>query len=567
MSDSEILIRVAGSAPGGRVIGLIDLERKVHRQTPSFTRELLGCIDADGVVRLEDGQEIGEPIAIISGTRVVPPALDTSTAPVLGFINDAGEIRPAGSDRVLGVVDGADPLGMAFFALAYRRLITEIDELEAEVRGAKNRLGFREKLQKRAEGLTDSDVLGDLTLLVARLARLDEEIATEATERRAAKERLAAEAESLADSTTWKATGERMKALFEEWKTVGSAGKEADEALWAQFHSARERFNKRRSADFEQRQAGRAVAKAAKEALIEQATDIISADELDFRSASDKLRDVQAKWKEAGSAGRSDDDELWKRLQEVTRPFYEARTAWYGENEAKKRALISRAEELSASDDPATANALKRLQAEWKEIASAGREADEKLWTGFRAANQTFFGRRGEVAKTRSPQRDTNCGENLAAKQEIVKRAQQLRWAPDPYEAANEAKQLQARWKEIGPVPREHSDELWKTFRESCDKIFANIQSARNRRESEFTDRLKDAMDRKLEQFGDILRSIDRDEETLNRLKEQLAAKPTPDLERRVKELSSRLKDKQKRADEVEKSLFDIRDKVHGTVE
>ena len=29
---------------------------------------------------------------------------------------------------------------------------------------------------------------------------------------------------ALADSTDWKATGERMKALFEEWKTIGSAG-------------------------------------------------------------------------------------------------------------------------------------------------------------------------------------------------------------------------------------------------------------------------------------------------------------------------------------------------------
>jgi hypothetical protein len=564
VSDSEISIRVAGSAPGGRVIGLIDSERKIHRQTPSFTRELLGSVDADGIVRLEDGQEVGEPIAIITGTRIVPPTLDTSTAPVLGFVNDEGEIRPAGSDRVLGVVDGANPLGMGFFALAYRRLVTEIDELEAEIRAAKSRLGFREKLQKRAESLTDSDVLGDLTALVARLARLDEEIASEAAEKKAAKERIAAEAESLADSTEWKATGEKMKALFEEWKGIGSAGKDADEALWAQFSSARERFNKRRSTDFEQRQATRAVAKSAKEALIERATDIVAGDELDYRSASDKLRDVQAKWKEAGSAGRSDDDALWTRLQEVTKPFYEKRTAWYAENEAKKRELITKAQELSTSDDwNATANALKALQAEWKTIASAGREGDEKLWTEFRAANQAFFGRRGEVAKVR----DTNYAENLAAKQEIVKRAQQLRWAGDPFAAANEAQELQAKWKEIGPVPRDQSDALWKTFREACDKIFANIQSERNRRESEFTDRLKDAMDRKLEQFGDILRSIDRDEETLNRLKEQLAAKPTPDLERRVKELSSRLKDKQKRADDVEKSLFDIRDKVHGAVD
>jgi hypothetical protein len=564
VSDTEISIRVAGSAPGGRVIGVIDQDRKVHRQTPSFTRELLGSIDAENIVRREDGQEVGEPIAMIAGTRIVTPALDRATAPVLGFINDAGEVRPSGSDRVLGVVDQANPLGMAFFALAYPRLVAEVDELEAEVRAAKNKLPFRDKIRKRAESLSDSDVLGDLTALVARLARLDTEIESEAGERTAAKERIAAEAESLADSTDWKATGERMKALFEEWKTIGSAGKEADEALWARLSSAREQFNTRRKTDFEERQATRGAAKERKEALIAQAEAAVAGEQIDYRSVGDKLRSIQAKWKEAGSAGRTDDDELWGRLQAITKPFYEQRSAWYTANQQEKEALIAKAEELSGSDDwNGTANALKALQAEWKQIGTAGREADETLWTKFRAANQAFFGQREKVAADRN----RNFSDNLSAKLELVKKAQQLRWAPDAYSAANEAKQLQAQWKEIGPVPREKSDEIWKQFREACDKIFANVQSARNRQQSDWTDRLKEAMDRKLEQFGEILRSIDRDQEQLDRLNQQLAAKPTPDLEKRVKEITGRIKDKEKRASSIEESLFEIRDKVHGGVD
>lgn len=564
MSVTEISIRVAGSAPGGRVIGLIDPDRKVHRQTPSFTKELLGLVDTEGIVRLEDGQEVGEPIAMIAGTRIVHPSLDPATAPVMGFINDAGEIRPAGSDRVLGVVDGGDPLGMAYFALAFRRLVAEIDELEAEVRAAKNKFSYCDRIRKRAESLTDSDVLGDISALVDRLGQLLVAIESEVGERKAAKERLAAEAESLADSTEWKATGERMKALFEEWKTIGSAGKEADDVLWAQFSSAREKFNKRRSADFEQRQATRAAAKERKEALIAQAEAVVAVEKPDYRSVGDKLRSLQAKWKEAGSAGRTDDDALWARLQAITKPFYEQRSAWYTENQTKKEALVARAQELSTSDDwNATATALKALQAEWKTIGTAGRQADESLWTAFRAANQAFFGKRGEVVAARAQDHSSN----LAAKLELVKKAQQLRWAPDAFEAANETKQLQAQWKEIGPVPREKSDEIWKQFREACDKIFANVQSARNRRENEWGDRLKEAMDRKLEQFGEILRSIDRDQEQLDRLSAQLKARPSADLEKRVKELTSRIKDKQKRSDNIEESLFQIRDKVHGVVD
>jgi len=562
VSVSEVTIRIPGS-PGGRVIGLIDTDRKVYRQTPSFTRELLGSVDSDGIVRLDDGQEVGEPIAMIVGTRTTQPSLDPSTAPVLGFINDAGEIRPSGSDRVLGVVDDANPLGMAFFALAFRRLVTEIDELETEVRAAKNKYALRDRIQKRAETLTDSDVLGDVTSLVARLARLDQEIEAESGERLAAKERLATEAESLTDSTAWKATGDRMKALFEEWKKVGSAGKEADEALWARFSSARDHFNKRRSADFEQRQAVRGVAKEKKEAIIAQAETLVSTENLDFRSVGDKLRDLQAKWKEAGSAGRTDDDELWARLQAITRPFYDARSNQYTANQSAKEALVAKAEELSAGTDfAATSAALKALQAEWKTIGTAGREQDEALWTKFRAANNAFFGRKQDVAEHRK--QDLNA--NLLAKADLVRKAQQLRWSGDAFAAANEARTLQAKWKEIGPVPREKSDDLWKLFRDACDKIFANVQSARSRRESEWNDRLKEAMDRKLEQLGEILRSMDRDQEQLDRLKGQLAQKPSEDLEKRVREIESRLKDKQKRSEQVETSLFEIRDKVHGAV-
>ena len=308
----------------------------------------------------------------------------------------------------------------------------------------------------------------------------------------------------------------------------------------------------------------RATAKTRKEELIALAESIVQSENIDFRSAGDKLRDIQSKWKEAGSAGRTDDDELWGRLQTTTRPFYEQRSSKYTENQQTKEALIAKAEELSTSDDwNATANALKALQAEWKTIGTAGREADEALWTKFRAANQAFFGKRGEVAESRKQ----DFAANLAAKMDLVKKAQQLRWATDAHAAATDARELQAQWKAIGPVPREKSDDIWNQFRESCDSIFANVQSARNHHESEFSDRLKDAMNRKLEQFGEVLRSIDRDQEQLDRLNEQLKVKATPDLEKRVKEVEERIKDKQKRSDEIEESLFQIRDKVHGAAE
>lgn len=562
----EIAIRIAG-APSGRVIGVVDAARTVFAQSPSFTRERLGTIDPEGIVRLpgKDG-EVGEPVAILDGIRIVAPTADKATAPVLGFVNDAGEVRPAGSDRVLGIVDGADPLGMAFFALGFRRLVLEVQEHERDAPVVKNKQALREKIQRRAESLPTADVLGDVGSLVARLDALAASLDSELASRRAEKERLVAESEALADSTDWRGTSEAMRAHMERWKQIGSAGKEADDTLWGRFRSSRDAFHTRRKAHFEERETQWAGAKTAKELLIARAQAIIVADPRDYRVAGEQLRDVQAQWKAAGSAGRANDDAYWAQLQAVTRPFYDERAAWWAENATRKEALVARAEELSGSTEiNSTANALKALQAEWKTIGTAGKETDDALWTRFRAANQGFFDRRTTAVAEQS----RNLEENLAKKLQLVKRAQQLRWAPEAREAANEAKALQAEWKAIGPVPRERSDVLWKEFREACDKIFANVASARARAESDFTDRLKDAMDRKLEQFGEILRSMDRDQEQLDRVQSQLTALPESDprrveLQRRVKELSGRVADKQRRSDDIERSLFDIRDKIAG---
>ncbi|HRA48711.1 MAG TPA: DUF349 domain-containing protein, partial [Thermomicrobiales bacterium] len=239
-------------------------------------------------------------------------------------------------------------------------------------------------------------------------------------------------------------------------------------------------------------------------------------------------------------------------------------SAWYTGNQQAKEALIARAQVL-VGDPEATnvANALKELQAEWKALGTAGREQDEALWQTFRGVNNEFFNRRPE--RTESRKADFN--QNLLAKGDLVRRAQQLRWSADPFAAANEAKDLQAKWKEIGPVPKEKSDDIWKLFRDACDKIFANVQTARTRREGEWGERMKEAMDRKLEQLGEILRSMDRDQEQLDRLKAQLAQRPGADLEKRIHDVETRIRDKQKRSEQVETSLFEIRDKVHGAVE
>ena len=37
----------------------------------------------------------------------------------------------------------------------------------------------------------------------------------------------------------------------------------------------------------------------------------------------------------------------------------------------------------------------------------------------------------------------------------------------------NKVKHLRRLWKEVGAVPREHSEKTWNRFNSACDKVFA----------------------------------------------------------------------------------------------
>ena len=75
------------------------------------------------------------------------------------------------------------------------------------------------------------------------------------------KRALVAEAEQLSQSTSWKATGERYRAIVEEWKAIRGVDRKTDSALWGELSKARRQFDARRRAHFaeleQQRGSGR----------------------------------------------------------------------------------------------------------------------------------------------------------------------------------------------------------------------------------------------------------------------------------------------------------------------
>jgi hypothetical protein len=171
----------------------------------------------------------------------------------------------------------------------------------------------------------------------------------------------------------------------------------------------------------------------------------------------------------------------------------EERERQLAENLQRKEALIAQAEELKDSSEwKATAEAIKRLQAEWKAIGPVPQERSQELWDRFRAPANAFFERRQEhLAKLREEQE-----ENLRKKEALCVRAEELAGSSQWKTTAEALQALQAEWKTVGPVPRENGDAIWKRFRKSLDEFFGRRQEhyTKLRKEQEENLRKKEAL-------------------------------------------------------------------------
>jgi hypothetical protein len=196
----------------------------------------------------------------------------------------------------------------------------------------------------------------------------------------------------------------------------------------------------------------------------------------DLEVVARDLKVLDQRWAEVKSAPKEEAEALRHRYQAaraLLRPrldaFFARRAAAMAENRHKKEELSARAEALASSTDwIKAAEELKALQAQWKQIGPVTRKEGEALWKRFRGACDTFFTRRKEDLKRRKGE----WAGHLARKVALCERAEALAASTEWESAAAEVRKLQAEWKEIGPVRRDKSEEVWTRFRTACDAFF-----------------------------------------------------------------------------------------------
>jgi hypothetical protein len=318
-------------------------------------------------------------------------------------------VRTADGERVIGSwAAGSPEEALAFFRRKFESLETEVALIEQRMAATEIAPAQAQSTVKRLlAAVSDAHALGDLDGLRTRLEALGgavdqrrEEVKAAReharTEARGVKERIVEEAEHIAaEATHWKASGERMAELLEEWKAAPHADRSIEAVLWKRLSAARNGFTKRRKAYFASLEAEREGVRQRKEKLVDEAEAL--SDSTDWGATSSVYRDLMRQWKEAGRAGRDDEADLWKRFRDAQDKFFAARSEVFAAKETELRAHASVKEQLLAeaqgllpvTDWRAARSALRGIQERWEQAGPVPRESRDQLEQGLRKVEES----------------------------------------------------------------------------------------------------------------------------------------------------------------------------------
>ena len=149
------------------------------------------------------------------------------------------------------------------------------------------------------------------------------------------------EAESLKDSTDWKATGDRFIELQKQWKEIGAVPRKKSEQIWKRFRAACDTFFTAR--DNRPDGPGSMGANlAAKKALIEEIKAYVPADAAADAAAA---KDFAAKWNEIGFVPFKEKDKIQTQYREAMQEKF-PRSAGNGGSRGGERRPLSEKDKL-----------------------------------------------------------------------------------------------------------------------------------------------------------------------------------------------------------------------------
>lgn len=275
--------------------------------------------------------------------------------------------------------------------------------------------------------------------------------------------------------------------IRERWKNSGAIPKDKYNLVWNNFHFHVDRFyeivhldREIRDADFKNNLEQKLEIIAKAKLLVEQA---------DLTKSFRELQLLHRVWKEEiGPVDKENREKIWQEFSEITKILHDKREALAGQFKEKEQENLTRKNEIIAEITALSTekvnnhgewqNQIVKLEALRDAFFKAGRvpaEATDATWSNFKNAVRAFNVTKNSFYKDIKNEQHRN----LELKMALIEKAKSNIDTEDFDATTPIMKQIQEEWKKIGHVPRKLSDEIWETFKKTCNAYFDRLHDSR----------------------------------------------------------------------------------------
>lgn len=320
-----------------------------------------------------------------------------------------------------------------------------------------------------------------------------------------------------------------FKQLQVEWKQGGPVPMAQVKTLWANYNALVDRFYDHRNIYFELKELDRKKNLEAKLELCVKAEELIAKERI--KDAVHELNELHHEFKHIGPVPKEEQEAVWQRFKAASDAIYAKRDAFLVDLQQElKQNLDAKAkveEEVIAfasfssdriKDWNQKTKEILEIQKRWDAIGGVPRNKSKELNKKFWSAFKSFFNNKNQFFKKLDEAR----GINLKAKQDLVARAIELKSSDDWARTSQELKELQSKWKEIGPVPEKQREKIYKEFKEACDYFFGQRREILEKADHDQEDnlKLKEAIIAELQNVGVGGGTLEKLHELQNRFNE-----------------------------------------------
>ena len=284
-----------------------------------------------------------------------------------------------------------------------------------------------------------------------------------------AKLELCAKAEALEQVENLREAIKTLNDLHHEFKHMGPVPQEVQEELWQRFKAASDKVYDKRKAFVSELKAELHENQEKKEALIQKIQPISEFDSdriKEWNTKTKELLALQKEWDAVGGLPKEKAQEInrafWRSFKKFfsnKHKFFKKLDAERDQNLVKKQELLEKALKLKDSDDwDKTANELKKIQNDWREVGPVPEKMRKKLFDDFKAACDEFFDNRRKGMKSSQDQYK----DNLKAKKDIIKQIEAL--VKDADKNLDKFNDLRESFAAAGYVPRKNINSVKEDF-------------------------------------------------------------------------------------------------------